>query len=93
MLKRLLPTLLLSILSTAGLSLSYQVFEDHPRLFFRDNAWGERSITTDILRKRARDSRYSRFLERMTRRGSCNWALKAVMLDDTDAALECIEML
>lgn len=90
---RLFLTILLSILSTAGLSLSYQVFEDHPRLFFRDNAWGERSITTDILRKRARDSRYSRFLERMTRRGSCNWALKAVMLDDTDAALECIEML
>jgi len=80
-------------LGTASLSMSYQVFEAHPRLFFRDKAWGEHSVTTDILRKRAKDSRYGRFLERMTRRGSCNWALKAVMLDDTEAALECIQRL
>ena len=93
MLRKLLIAILLTGFSAADTALSYQVFEGHPRLFFRQEAWGERSVTTDMLRKRARDSRYSRFLEKMTRRGSCNWALKAVMLDDTEAALECIERL
>ena len=93
MCRKLSVAILLFGLSVAEFASAYQVFEGHPRLFFRDNAWGERSVTTDILRKRAADSRYSRFLEKMTRRGVCNWALKAVMLDDREAALECIEML
>ncbi|HUU29891.1 MAG TPA: heparinase II/III family protein [archaeon] len=93
MLKRLVFTVIFLSLGLADLSQAVEVFNGHPRLFFRDKAWGEPSITTEILRQRARDSRYSKFLDLMTRRNPCNYALRAVMLDDKEAALQCISML
>jgi len=69
-----------------------EVFGGHPRLFFRDSAWGERSITTNQLRSRARDPRYAAYVNRLTY-SSANVALKALLLDDPAAARECITML
>ncbi len=73
-------------------SFAVEVSEGHPRLFFRDSAWGERSITTEQLRQRANDPRYAAYVNRLTY-SSCNVALKAILFDDTQAARECISMM
>ena len=91
--KRYVLLFLFPILCGSDLSPAVVVFDKHPRLLFRDEPWGERSVTTDLLRRRARDDRYSKYLEKMARRGSLNHALLALMLDDKEAALKCISML
>ena len=73
-------------------SFCVEVFEEHPRLFFRDSAWGERSITTEQLRQRANDPRYAAYVNRLTY-SSCNVALKAILFNDSQAAQECISMM
>ncbi|MBN2288007.1 MAG: hypothetical protein JXQ83_01645, partial [Candidatus Glassbacteria bacterium] len=91
--KRYWLGILILVLGTNDFSRAVEVFPEHPRLLFRDQAWGERTVTTGTLRRRAGDSRYAGYLEKMSRRGSLNLALLAVMLDDKDAALRCISML
>ena len=81
---------LLLSLQTAG---AVEVFDSHPRLFFRDSAWGERSITTATLKQRAADPRYRPFTDDLTRRGPQGWALKALVTGDSEAARECIRLL
>jgi len=93
MLKKLVLMAAILSLYTPAPSPAVEVFEGHPRLLFRDKPWGERSITTDMLRRRAGDSRYNKFLERMNRRGSLNHALRALLLNDREAALSCISRL
>jgi len=73
-------------------SAAVEVFQGHPRLLFRDAPYGEHSITTEMLKKRAADPRYRKFLDRVDR-GSLNFALRALLLDDSQAALECISRL
>ncbi|HUU27621.1 MAG TPA: heparinase II/III family protein [archaeon] len=86
--------LILSVLCLflAGSCFGVEVFEGHPRLFSRDSAWGERSITTGLLKTRALDSRYSAYVNRLTY-SECNYALAAVLLDNEIAAQECLKML
>jgi hypothetical protein len=91
MLRKALFLLVLLGLGGVGYSPAAEVFPGHPRLFFRDQAWGEPSITTAVLRQRAQDPRYSRHLDLLTRRSPCNQALRWVMLDDRESALKCIE--
>jgi len=79
-------------LSCVSLAFTVEVFEAHPRLFFRDSAWGERSITTGQLRQRASDPRYAAYVNRLTY-SACNVALKAVLFNDSQAARECISMM
>ena len=69
-----------------------EVFPNHPRLMFRDSAWGERSITTAQLRARAADPRYRAYVNRLTY-SSANLAFKALILEDSTAAAECVKML
>ena len=85
---------LLAFLSFFGFGSLFcvEVFEAHPRLFFRDSAWGERSITTEQLRQRANDPRYAAYVNRLTY-SSCNVALKAILFNDSQAAQECISMM
>ena len=79
-------------LSAAEPALAVEVFQGHPRLFFRDSTWGERSITTDQLGARARDNRYQAYVNRLTY-SAANYALSALLLDNTDAAQQCTLML
>ncbi|MBN2288088.1 MAG: heparinase II/III family protein [Candidatus Glassbacteria bacterium] len=79
-------------LAWAASGLAVEVFQGHPRLFFRDSTWGERSLTTEQLRARARDPRYKAYVDRLTY-SSANYALKALLLDNTIAAKQCILML
>ncbi|MEA1997455.1 MAG: hypothetical protein U9N45_07435, partial [Gemmatimonadota bacterium] len=80
------------ILLLSSLSYPVEVFDSHPRLFFRDSAWGERSITTDQLKARAQDSRYSAYVSRLTY-SSCNYALAAILLEDSQEAAKAVSML
>lgn len=82
------------ILAAACLSQGFaaEIFQGHPRLFFRDSAWGERSITTAELRSRYDDPRYSAYRNRLTY-SACNYALKACLTGDSAAAEQCISML
>ena len=82
----------LSLLTVTSRARAVEVFAGHPRLFFRDSAWGERSITTEQLRQRAHDSRYASYVNRLSY-SPCNVALKALLLDDSAAAAECVSML
>ncbi len=90
--KRVLFLLAFLGLSTVGSALAVEVFQGHPRLFFRDSTWGERSITTDQLSVRARDDRYQAYVNRLTY-SAANYALSALLLDNTDAAQQCTLML
>jgi len=81
----------LALISVANAS-AQEVFPGHPRLFFRDSAWGERSLTTAQLRQRARDQRYKAYVNRLSY-SSANLALKALLLDDSTAAAECVKLL
>jgi len=74
------------------LSPAVEVFEGHPRLFFRDSTWGERSITTEQLRARALDDRFQAYVNRLEY-SEANYALKALLLDNTSAAKQCTLML
>ncbi len=88
----LLTTLLLAAVPAA--SAAVEVFPEHPRLFFRAESYGPRSITLAELRQRAADSRYQLYLERMGRgRGLPNRALHALLLDDPAAVRAAIEEL
>ena len=69
-----------------------EVFPHHPRLMFRDSAWGERSITTAQLRARAADPRYRAYVNRLTY-SSANLAFKALIFEDSTAAADCVKML
>ena len=84
-------TMLLVLLSALPAS-AVEVFQGHPRLFFRDSTWGERSITTEQLRLRLEDSRYSAYRNRLTY-SACNYALLAYLTGDTVAAEQAIAML
>ena len=76
-----------------GQLFAYEVFSGHPRLFFREASWGERSIILSELKERAEDTRYADFLDDLEHRSAANLALRAVLLDDRDAARRCIEKL
>ncbi len=89
--KRLLPGVLSLICLISAESPAQEIFPGHPRLFFRDSAWGERSITTAQLRARARDPRYKAYVNRLTY-STANLALKALLLDDSTAAADCVKM-
>ena len=93
MIKKIIILSALLALGAPCRSQSVTVFEGHPRLLLRESAWGERSVTVAEVRKRARDRRYAPYLAWMERRGAPNLALKALMLDDREAALKCIKML
>ncbi|MEA2062533.1 MAG: heparinase II/III family protein [Gemmatimonadota bacterium] len=80
------------LLFVTNLSQAVGVFEGHPRLFFRDSTWGERSITTEQLKARVQDSRYSAYTNRLTY-SSANYALKALLLSNESAAKQCTTML
>jgi len=90
--KRIPVFLSVFCLSFYALSFAVDVFSGHPRLFFRDSAWGERSITTVELKKRARDTRYQAYVNRLNY-SAANFAMKALLLDDSTAAAECVKML
>ncbi len=83
---------LLLVILTALPAFAVQVFQGHPRLFFRDSAWGERSITSAQLRQRLEDSRYGAYRNRLTY-SACNYALKAYLTGDSTAAAKAIAML
>ena len=86
--------LMLSCLLPAASSLqAVEVFPEHPRLLFRDQAWSARAITTDVLVKRAKDPRYEPFLSRMHRRGAQNLALRALMTGSREDARAAIDQL
>jgi hypothetical protein len=83
--------LLLLVFSAMPVS-AVEVFQAHPRLFFRDSTWGERSITTEQLKQRVDDPRYAAYRNRLTY-SACNVALRACLTDDSAAAEEAITML
>ncbi|MFC1614457.1 heparinase II/III family protein [Gemmatimonadota bacterium] len=90
---KILTAVAVLILSSFAQLLAYEVFESHPRLFFREVPWGERSIVLTELKERAKDPRFADFLDDLEHRSAANLAFKAVLLDDSDAARRCIDKL
>ena len=80
----------IAILFFSSVLQGQEVFRRHPRLMFRDSAWGERSITTAQLRARAADPLYRAYVNRLSY-SSANLAFKALILEDSTAAAECVE--
>ena len=70
-----------------------EVFQGHPRLLFRDSAWGPRAITTAMLAERVKDPRYKPYLDRMGRRGAQNLALRALLTGSREDARAAVERL
>jgi Heparinase II/III-like protein len=89
--KRALLLFILLGFSAVEYGFAVEVFQDHPRLFFRDSTWGERSITTEQLRARVLDPRYAAYVNRLTY-SSANVALKALLFDDSAAAAQSVNM-
>ncbi|HEB11030.1 MAG TPA: hypothetical protein ENI06_07430, partial [Spirochaetales bacterium] len=66
------------------------VYPSHPRLFFRSSTWTPRGLTLQMLKERI--SRPEAESVRAKLHGSLpNLALKAVLLDDNQAAREAVE--
>ena len=63
---------------------AYEVFSGHPRLLFRDQPWGTRSITTEQLKARGQDERYSGYRQYLTY-SIANYAIRAIAYDDSSA--------
>ncbi len=91
-LKSSMSLILLLVVFSALPASAVEVFQAHPRLFFRDSTWGERSITTGQLKRRVDDPRYAAYRNRLTY-SPCNLALKAYLTGDSTAAAEAITML
>lgn len=90
---KMFTLLMLCLLPGVTALFAVEVFPGHPRLLIRDQAWGPRSITTDMLVERAKDPRYEPFLKLMHRRGAQNLALRALMTGSREDARAAIDKL
>ncbi len=85
-----LATLLFFPYPSRGASLS--IYPQHPRLFFRGSSWGDRGLTLEIVKQRARRPEAQPILEQLE--GSPpNLALRSLLLGDDMAAERAINQL
>ncbi|HUU27570.1 MAG TPA: heparinase II/III family protein [archaeon] len=68
------------------------IYPEHPRLFFRAQAWSPRGLTLQILKERIRLPGAGVVLEKLES-SPPNLALKSILLDDRNAARQAIESL
>ncbi len=70
----------------------FEVYPSHPRLFFRDSAWGEHGLTVDVVKARAARPEARPVLEKLNR-SLPDLALKSLVMGDREAAREAIRLL
>jgi len=75
------------------IAFSADVRPDHPRLLIRAEGGGDpHTVTIGMLKRKADDPRFEQFRKRL-RRSKVNYAMRAVVYDDTAAADTAIAML
>ncbi|MCE5270771.1 hypothetical protein LLH00_05750, partial [bacterium] len=70
----------------------FEVYPSHPRLFFRDSAWGERGLTLAMVKARAARPEAQPVLEKLNR-SLPDLALRSLVAGDREAAREAIRRL
>jgi len=88
----LLAIIAVSFLVPPAWGAAPSIYPEHPRLFFRSSSWGERGLTLEMVKERAKRPSAAGILQKL--KGSLpNLALRSLILDEDAAAREVIDEL